>query len=64
MNSVDISEPQDFKHIFHYPNSGMDDSSEDTKKYVKVGLFPRPLFHFVTVKSIDFEHKVYLGERG
>ena len=38
MNSVDISEPQDFKHIFHYPNSGMDDSNEDTKKYVKVRL--------------------------
>ncbi|XP_063684547.1 mitogen-activated protein kinase kinase kinase 10-like isoform X2 [Bolinopsis microptera] len=38
MNSVDISEPQDFKHIFHYPNSGMDDSSEDTKKYVKLLL--------------------------
>ena len=36
MNSVDISEPQDFKHIFHYPNSGMEDSNGDTKKYVQV----------------------------
>ncbi|KAL5269723.1 hypothetical protein ACHWQZ_G003252 [Mnemiopsis leidyi] len=38
MNSVDISEPQDFKHIFHYPNSGMEDSNGDTKKYVQLLL--------------------------
>ena len=37
-NSIDISAPKDFKHVFHYPNSQADDEQNDTMRYMAVSL--------------------------
>ena len=42
MNSVDISAPSDFKHVFHYPNPAMscDEEGAGAKETVEVLATP------------------------
>ena len=61
MNSVDISAPSDFKHVFHYPNPAMscDEEGAGAKETVEVLATPhdtpqshKQIYHKVAISTI------------